>query len=313
MQTRVARWEQMKLETSNTKVLLVGAIGIVYGDIGTSVLYALKEVFASGYVPVSDANVYGILSLLFWTLTIIVTFKYVTLVLRADNHGEGGLVAMLALASNAMRRQPQTRQRLLLIGVLGASLFYGDGIITPAISVLSAIEGLELLAPKSRHYVVPVTLAVLLFLFLVQKRGTTKIAQYFGPIMVIWFVAIATLGLAQVAFYPGILRAMLPWYALQFVVGHPAVAFVILGALVLCVTGAEALYADMGHFGRRPIRLAWFGVVMPALTLNYFGQGALILRSPASVENPFFIWRLNIFLFHWWSLQLCRPLLPLRR
>lgn len=297
------RREQMEAKTSSTRVLFIGAIGIVYGDIGTSVLYALKEVFASSRVPISDANVYGILSLLFWTLTLIVTFKYITLVLRADNNGEGGLVAMLALVSNAMRHKPKTRRILLVVGVLGASLFYGDGIITPAISVLSAIEGLVILTPRSHHYVVPITVAVLLFLFFIQKRGTARIAQYFGPIMIIWFTTIAILGFAQVIQYPAVLRAIVPSYAVQFVSQYPGITFIILGALILCVTGAEALYADMGHFGRRPIRLAWFWVVMPALTLNYFGQGALLLRNPAAVQNPFFIWRLTFYWFLWWPSQ----------
>lgn len=279
----------MRAATPSSAVLVVGAIGIVYGDIGTSVLYALKEVFAAGRVPLTAPNVYGVLSLLFWTLTGIVTLKYITLILRADNRGEGGLVAMLALASNAVRDRPRTRNALLAVGVLGASLFYGDGVITPAISVLSAIEGLELVAPSLHAYVVPMTLAVLWLLFWVQKYGTAGIARYFGPVMVLWFVTIGGLGAAQLVQEPDVLRAIIPTYAWGFAFHQPEMAFLILGALVLCVTGAEALYADMGHFGRRPIRLAWFLLVMPALTLNYFGQGALVLADPGAVKNPFFL------------------------
>ena len=267
----------------------MGAIGIVYGDIGTSVLYAVKTVFASGHVPLTPASIFGILSIFFWTLTVIVSIKYVMLVLRADNHGEGGTAALLALASHAVRDRPVLRKRLLLVGMFGAALFYGDGVITPAISVLSAVEGLEVVSPAFTKYVVPLTLVILFALFLVQKSGTGGIGKFFGPITLVWFAAIGVLGVVQITTHPEILMALNPWYALKFMWDAPGTTFLILGAIVLCVTGAEALYADMGHFGKRPIRLAWFSVVMPALTLNYFGQGALLLSNPAAVKNPFYL------------------------
>jgi KUP system potassium uptake protein len=273
---------------SSLAALTLGAIGVVYGDIGTSVLYAVKEVFGSGHVPFTHANVYGILSILFWTLTVIVSLKYVVLVLRADNNGEGGLIAMLALASTAVKDRPALRQGLLAIGIFGTSLFYGDGVITPAISVLSAVEGLEVISPHFRHYVVPITLLVLFALFAVQKRGTGGIGRFFGPITLTWFLTIAVLGVVQIVDHPEILEAISPLHALRFMWAQPGTTFIILGAVVLCVTGAEALYADLGHFGKRPIRLAWFMVVMPCLTLNYFGQGALLLADPDAVKNPFF-------------------------
>jgi len=274
---------------SSLSALTVGAIGVVYGDIGTSVLYALKEVFGSGHVPLTPDNVYGILSMIFWTLTVIVSLKYVVLVLRADNGGEGGLIAMLALASQAVKDQPMLRKVLLSVGIFGTCLFYGDGVITPAISVLGAVEGLEVISPQFVKYVVPLTLVILLSLFWVQKRGTTGIGQFFGPITLVWFVVIGVLGVYHIAENPAILLALSPHYALRFVWNHPGLTFVLLGAVVLCVTGAEALYADLGHFGKKPIRLAWFGVVMPALTLNYFGQGALLLAHPEAVKNPFYM------------------------
>ncbi len=273
---------------SSLTALTLGAIGVVYGDIGTSVLYAVKEVFGSGHVPFTHANVYGVLSILFWTLTVIVSLKYVVLVLRADNGGEGGLIAMLALASTAVKDRPELRQTLLAIGIFGTALFYGDGVITPAISVLSAVEGLEVISPAFRQYVVPITLVVLFALFAVQKRGTGGIGKFFGPITVVWFVTIAGLGVVQIVDHPEILAALSPHHALRFMWQQPGTTFIILGAVVLCVTGAEALYADLGHFGKKPIRLAWFLVVMPCLTLNYFGQGALLLARPEAVVNPFF-------------------------
>ncbi len=261
---------------------------MVYGDIGTSVLYAIKEIFGSGHVPFTHANVYGVLSIVFWTLTLIVSLKYVALVLRADNAGEGGLIAMLALASQAVKHKPELRRVLLVIGIFGTSLFYGDGVITPAISVLSAVEGLEVISPAFRSYVVPITLVVLFGLFAVQKRGTGGIGRFFGPITLVWFLTIAGLGISHIVGHPEILGAISPHHALRFIWQQPGTAFIILGAVVLCVTGGEALYADLGHFGKKPIRLAWFSVVMPCLTLNYFGQGALLLESPEAVENPFF-------------------------
>ena len=279
----------MSTSKSSLSALTLGAIGIVYGDIGTSVLYAVKTVFAEGHVALTPENIFGILSIFFWTLTVIVSIKYVMLVLRADNHGEGGTAALLALASNAVKDKPVLRRRLLLIGMFGAALFYGDGVITPAISVLSAVEGLEVVSPAFTKYVVPLTLVILFALFLVQKRGTSGIGKFFGPITLVWFFAIGLLGLVQIVGNPSILKALSPYYALKFMFASPGTTFIILGAIVLCVTGAEALYADMGHFGKKPIRIAWFAVVMPALTLNYFGQGALLLSNPAAVKNPFYL------------------------
>jgi KUP system potassium uptake protein len=273
---------------SSLAALTLGAIGVVYGDIGTSVLYAVKEIFGSGHVPFTHRNVYGVLSIIFWTLTTIVSLKYVVLVLRADNAGEGGLIAMLALAANAVKDKPALRRALMVIGIFGTSLFYGDGVITPAISVLSAVEGLTVISPALQHYVIPLTLLVLLVLFWVQKRGTGGIGRYFGPITLLWFLAVATLGVSHIVHHPEILGALSPHHALRFLWQQPGTSFIILGAVVLAVTGAEALYADLGHFGKKPIRLAWFSVVMPCLTLNYFGQGALLLADPGAVSNPFF-------------------------
>jgi KUP system potassium uptake protein len=274
---------------SSLAALTLSAIGVVYGDIGTSVLYAMKEVFGSGHVPFTPDNIYGILSIFFWTLTVIVSIKYVVLVLRADNHGEGGLVAMLALASQAVKDKPELRKVLLMVGIFGTCLFYGDGVITPAISVLGAMEGLEIISPTFKQYVVPLTLAILFCLFLVQKKGTAGIGKFFGPITSVWFAVLALLGVIHIAHNPEILWAISPHYALGFMWANPSISFIILGAVVLCVTGAEALYADLGHFGKKPIRLAWFSVVMPALVLNYFGQGALLLKNPAAVKNPFYL------------------------
>jgi KUP system potassium uptake protein len=268
--------------------LTLGAVGVVYGDIGTSPLYALKEAFTHGQMPVTPDNVLGILSLMFWTITVIVSLKYVTLILRADNHGEGGLVAMMALASQAVKDRPVLRRRLLLLGVFGTAIFFGDGVITPAISVLSAVEGLEVVAPALHPYVVPVTLVVLTGLFAVQRHGTGVVGRWFGPVTVLWFLVLAALGLTHIAQNPSVLVALGPHHALRFVLDHPGLAFIALGAIILCVTGAEALYADLGHFGKRPIRLAWFGLVMPALVINYFGQGALLLARPDVVSNPFY-------------------------
>jgi KUP system potassium uptake protein len=274
---------------TSTAALVLGALGVVYGDIGTSVLYALKEVFAHGHIDVTPANVLGILSLMFWTLTIIVSVKYVALILRADNNGEGGLIAMLALAASAVRDRPVLRRVLLTIGIFGTAIFYGDGVITPAISVLSAVEGLEIINPAFKKYVIPISLAVITLLFWVQKYGTALVGRAFGPICAVWFAAIALAGLPHIASNPAVLAALSPLHALGFIAAHPGLAFFLLGALVLCVTGAEALYADMGHFGKTPIRLAWFGFVMPALVINYFGQGALVLANPEAIKNPFYL------------------------
>ncbi len=268
--------------------LTLVAVGVVYGDIGTSPLYALKEVFAHGRVPLTPGNILGILSLVFWTLTVVVSLKYVTLILRADNNGEGGLIAMLALATQAVKHKPELRRRLLILGIFGTAIFFGDGVITPAISVLSAVEGLEVAAPKLHRFVVPITLLVLTGLFAAQRFGTAVVGRWFGPITLVWMAVLALLGVQHIAYNPAVLVALSPHHALGFLFGHPGIAFVALGSVVLCVTGAEALYADLGHFGKAPIRWAWFAVVMPALLLNYFGQGAMLLQHPENVRNPFF-------------------------
>jgi KUP system potassium uptake protein len=271
--------------------LTVGALGVVFGDIGTSPLYALQSVFAidGGLVRPTEATVYGVISLVFWTITVIVSIKYVTFVLRADNDGEGGIMALTALVQRALGRAGAATAALVTLGVLGASLFYGDGVITPAISVLSAVEGLKVVSPDFNDVVVPLALAILAGLFAVQRWGTQRIGGLFGPVMVLWFGALALAGARVVVRDPAILKGLSPTYAATFVLDHPGVAFVAMGAVVLAVTGAEALYADVGHFGRGPIRRAWFAVVFPALTLNYLGQGALILDQPGATGNPFFL------------------------
>jgi KUP system potassium uptake protein len=269
--------------------LSLAALGVVYGDIGTSPLYTLKTVFdpASG-LPLQPANVIGIVSLIFWSLTVIVSLKYVTLILRANNHGEGGIMALLALAASSVESKKRLKHVLLLVGVMGAALFYGDGVITPAISVLSAVEGLEVAAPGLQPYVVPVTLVALIALFVMQKHGTSGIGAVFGPVMVLWFVILAVSGVMNIKDAPQILLALNPLAGLEFCAHHRWLAFVALGAVVLSLTGAEALYADMGHFGSRPIRLTWFAVVFPALALNYLGQGALLIADPSALQNPFY-------------------------
>jgi KUP system potassium uptake protein len=273
---------------SNLAALTLAAVGVVYGDIGTSPLYALKEVFANGHVALTAENIYGVLSLVFWTVTVVVSLKYVMLILRADNNGEGGLIAMLALASQAVKDKPQLRRRLLFLGIFGTAIFFGDGVITPAITVLGAMEGLEVAAPGLHSYVLPISLAVLTALFMVQRHGTASIGKFFGPVMVVWFVVLAVLGVMHIVTNPAVLQALSPHHAFAFLLRAPKVAFVALGSVVLCVTGAEALYADMGHFGKRPIRWAWFGLAMPALLINYFGQGAMLLNDPSKATNPFF-------------------------
>ncbi len=269
--------------------LTLGALGVVYGDIGTSPLYAMKEVFSGGHVTPTPENILGVLSLIFWTLTVIVSLKYVLLILRADNNGEGGLIAMLALATTAVKDKPQLRRVLMTVGLFGTAVFYGDGVITPAISVLSAVEGLEVAAPALHAWVIPLTLVVLTLLFGVQRFGTGGIGKFFGPITLVWFVVLVALGLPHIVANPAVLVALNPAYAIDFAVQEPLVAFISLGAVVLCVTGGEALYADLGHFGKRPIRIAWFGFVMPALVVNYFGQGALLLARPEAIDNPFYL------------------------
>jgi KUP system potassium uptake protein len=272
------------------RMMVVGAIGIVFGDLGTSPLYTMSEAFGYEHgMPVTTFNVLGVLSLVLWTLLIVVALKYVTFIMRADNKGEGGIMAMMALAQTATRQYPRTRKLVVLAAVLGAALFFGDGVITPSITVLSAVEGLEVAAPALSHWVVWIAVIVLVAVFLVQKRGTGKVGLVFGPVMCVWFVALGLIGLYNIWQHPLVLRAISPWYGVNFFMHHGAGGFLVLGAVVLCVTGAEALYADMGHFGRKPIRLAWYGFVMPGLMLNYFGQGALLVHNPAAASNPFYL------------------------
>ncbi len=272
-------------------VLTLGALGVVFGDIGTSPLYAVQTVFTADHhaVGTSPGEVYGIISLIFWSITLIVSVKYLTFILRADNDGEGGIMALTALLQKHRFATARAKIVLVTLGIVGASLFYGDGIITPAISVLSAVEGLKVPAPGLASFVVPIALVVLTVLFVLQHFGTSLVGRLFGPVMVIWFAVLAAAGAVEVARAPGILRALSPTYGVVFIADHGTVAFIALASVVLAITGAEALYADMGHFGATPIRRAWFFLVFPALTLNYLGQGALIVASPAAVANPFFL------------------------
>ncbi|MBS1144141.1 MAG: potassium transporter [Proteobacteria bacterium] len=268
--------------------ITVAAIGVVFGDIGTSPLYALKEIFNGHHpIPVTPENILGVLSLVFWAIIVLVTIKYVAVIMRADNRGEGGSLALLALVTERAKN-PRLSWVVTLLGIFAAALFYGDSMITPAISVLSAVEGLEIIAPELKSYVIPLTLGILTGLFFIQKHGTGAVGKLFGPIMVAWFGILAVLGVLQIATNPAVLLALNPLFAIVFIAEHPALAFLALGSVVLAVTGGEALYTDMGHFGRFPIRLAWFGFVMPALVLNYFGQGALLLVEPEAIESPFY-------------------------
>ncbi len=269
--------------------LTLGALGVVFGDIGTSPLYALQAVFSTEGIRPDESHVYGIISLVFWSITIIVSIKYVTVIMRADNEGEGGIMALIALVQSTLSKRRSTRAVLIALGIFGAALFYGDGMITPAISVLSAVEGLKVAAPGLESLVVPIALAVLTVLFAIQRFGTKTVGRLFGPVMAVWFTILAIGGLIHVIQSPGILRALSPVYGIEFFFHDGLVAFLALGAVVLAVTGAEALYADMGHFGWPSIRRAWFFFVFPALTLNYLGQGALILATPTAVTNPFFL------------------------
>ncbi len=265
-------------------------MGVVFGDVGTSPLYTMRVVFTGEHgLPLTPANVFGLLSIVFWALVIIVTLKYVTLIMRADNNGEGGILALTALVSRGIQPGSRVRWWLIGFGIFGAAMFYGDGMITPAITVLGAVEGLEVMAPGLAPFVVPLSLAIIVGLFSLQKRGTASVGTLFGPVMAIWFLVIGLLGVLQIARHPGVLLALNPWYALTFIWANPLAAFLALGAIVLAVTGTEALYADMGHFGAAPIRRAWLYFVMPALVLNYFGQGALVLEEPLAVKNPFFL------------------------
>jgi KUP system potassium uptake protein len=271
--------------------MTVAAMGVVFGDIGTSPLYTMKEVFSSGHhpVPVTPDNVLGILSLVFWAMTITVSLKYVMFITRADNKGEGGIMALTALALRVEQLNPRMLWLLSALGIFGAALFYGDAAITPALSVLSAVEGLEVATPAFKPFVVPIAIGILVGLFAFQRQGTASVAALFGPVMLFWFATLAALGLWNVLKHPGVLAAINPWYALHFFGTNHTLAFLALGAVVLAITGGEALYADMGHFGRRPIKLAWLYFVFPALYLNYLGQGALILDTPEAVKNPFFL------------------------
>ncbi|HYE34208.1 potassium transporter Kup [Methylocaldum sp.] len=270
-------------------VTLIGTIGVVFGDIGTSPLYAMRVAFSGPHaIAPSEANVLGVLSLIFWSLIVIVCLKYAVVMLRADNRGEGGIIALLSLASRSAADSPYQRYVIVLLGLIGAALFYGDGILAPAITVISAVEGLEVVAPKLKEFVVPTTLLILTLLFLLQSKGTARIGRVFGPIMCLWFFCLGILGGLSVLDTPSILEATNPWRGIRFLLEEEWYSLVVLGAVVLVVTGAEALYADMGHFGTRAIRVTWFAVVFPALLLNYFGQGALLLRTPAAAENPFY-------------------------
>ena len=268
--------------------LTLGAIGVVFGDIGTSPLYAVKEVFHGG-LPTDALHVLGVLSLIFWAITLVVTTKYAIFIMRADNKGEGGIMALMALALQGSKDNPQRKLFIITIGLLGASLFYGDSMITPAISVLSAVEGLRIVAPRLDHYVLPITIAVLSLLFIIQTKGTGKVGRMFAPIMCFWFATLGILGLVNIFHHPDVLMAVNPYYAVSLLIELGWKGFLIMGAVVLAITGAEALYADMGHFGLKPIRLAWFGFVFPALLLNYFGQGALLIGNPRAIENPFYL------------------------
>ncbi len=268
--------------------LLIGVLGVVYGDIGTSPLYALQASLA--YLnggPLTAPDILGILSLISWALIITVTLKYVTFIMRADNNGEGGTLSLMALASRAARAE-RTRYVLMMIGVIGAGLFFGDGVITPAISILSAVEGIEVVSPETSHLVLPIALIVIVVLFLVQKHGTATVGKAFGPIMVVWFLVLGLLGLGQIVHHPFVLEAINPYFGLAFILHHDQIAFITLGAVVLAVTGAEALYADMSHFGRKPIRISWLFFVLPCLLLNYYGQGALVIAHPSAADNPFY-------------------------
>ena len=270
--------------------LVIGAIGVVYGDIGTSPLYTLRTAFTGPHgLPLTPQNVMGVLSVIFWALVVVVTLKYITLIMRADNRGEGGILALTALVSRGLEGAPRRRWWLVGFGIFGAAMFYGDGMITPAITVLGAVEGLEVVAPALHPFIVPVAVVIMLVLFGIQKRGTAAIGAMFGPVMCVWFVTLAVLGAMEISVRPSVLSALNPAYAYRFIAAHPLMSFLSFGAVVLAVTGTEALYADMGHFGASPIRRAWLFFVMPALVINYFGQGALILNDASTIKNPFYL------------------------
>src|SRR5688572_4568357 len=267
----------------------IGAIGVVYGDIGTSPLYAFKEsLSAAGFAPGDNVAVLGLLSLIFWSLALVVSIKYLAVIMRADNHGEGGILSLVALVQQRFGTAEPWARRAVALGVLGAALFYCDALITPAISVLGAVEGMEILNPDFSRAVLPVTLGVICVLFMIQRRGTERVGRLFGPVMVLWFATLAVLGVMEIVHAPQVLEAVNPWYAVKLFAASPGLSLIILGAVFLAVTGAEALYADMGHFGKRPVRLAWLVLVWPALVINYFGQGALLISSPTPIANPFY-------------------------
>ncbi len=275
---------------TSLKLLVLGALGVVYGDIGTSPLYAFKELFAGNHpIPLTEANVFGGLSMIFWALMIIVSFKYIVFILRADNRGEGGMMALIALALHEAQDKPKRAKWIMLAGILGTAMFYGDGMVTPAISVLSAVEGLQVIAPQFNSMVIPITIVILTGLFMFQKHGTAKVGAFFGPVMGIWFTVLGVMGIYNVIQNPHVLLALNPMYAIHLLIDNPHMAVFAMGSVVLAVTGAEALYADMGHFGRKPIRLAWAFFVLPALVINYFGQAALVLGNPDAVDNPFYL------------------------
>ncbi|WP_446809452.1 potassium transporter Kup [Methylomonas sp. 2BW1-5-20] len=280
--------KQSSQTQGQVNTLALSAIGVVFGDIGTSPLYAVKEVFHGG-LPTDATHVLGVLSLIFWAITLVVTTKYAIFIMRADNKGEGGIMALMALALQGSKDNPQHKKFIVTIGLLGAALFYGDSMITPAISVLSAVEGLHIVAPRLDHYVLLITIVVLSVLFVIQTRGTGKVGRMFAPIMCFWFATLGVLGAANIVQHPDVLMAVNPYYALSLLFELGWKGFLIMGAVVLAITGAEALYADMGHFGLKPIRRAWFSFVFPALLLNYFGQGALLLSNPKAIENPFYL------------------------
>lgn len=282
--------QKLPLKKEANLMLIVAAMGVVFGDIGTSPLYALKQCFNPDHGIALSANaIFGVVSLIFWAFTLVVSIKYVLIVMRANNHGEGGILALLALALSRVRRGSFQAKSIIVTGILGACMFYGDAIITPSISVLAAVEGLEVLSPHLNEFIIPITLIILAALFIIQKNGTASVGTLFGFIMILWFGVIALMGMQQIIWYPEILAALNPWHTITFFQEHGFIAFIVLGSVFLVLTGAEALYADMGHFGARPIKAAWFFAVMPCLLLNYFGQGALLLREPASISNPFFL------------------------
>ncbi|HEX7685285.1 MAG TPA: potassium transporter Kup [Trinickia sp.] len=270
--------------------LTLAAIGVVYGDIGTSPLYALKEAFSPAHgIALTQNSILGVLSLLFWAMAFVVAIKYVLFVMRADNNGEGGVLALMALSLRPFSSTSRVAGTLMMLGIFGACMFYGDAVITPAISVMSAVEGLEIATPELSHLVLPLTIVILISLFWIQRHGTALVGKLFGPIMIIWFATLAALGVMHIVRAPAVIAALNPYYAVSFMSEHLLQAYVVLGSIFLVLTGSEALYADMGHFGARPIRIAWYGLVMPALVLNYFGQGALLLNEPKAIANPFYL------------------------